>query len=117
DEAERRMIGHQMAAALAAILPLAELGLLEHADMLGAGGDAHGFRLPQAEGVDGAARPRAARGAVTIAHRFGRAGRLDLDRAAEAFARRFHPRSPFLQGATPALRNGPVLDCCDQAAG
>src|SRR5215469_12085261 len=93
------MVGHQMAAAFAAILPLAELGLLEHPDMLGASRDAHGFRLPEAEGVDGAARPGAAGCAVTVTHGFRRTGCLDLDSAAEAFTRQFHQGVLALQSA------------------
>src|SRR5580704_1694834 len=93
------MVGHQMPAAFAAILPLAELALLEHADMLGAGRDAHGLRFPEAAGVDGAARPGAAGCAVTITHGFRRTGCLDLDRAAGAFARQFHQGILALQSA------------------
>ena len=39
DEAERRMVGHQMAAAFRAVLALAERGLLERRHVLGTGGD------------------------------------------------------------------------------
>src|SRR5690242_16055127 len=80
------MIGHEMAAAFAAILPLAHRRLLERGDMLGAAGDAHRLGLPEREGVHRAARPGAAGAAMAIAHRFRRAGRFEMDGAAETFA-------------------------------
>ena len=57
DEAQGRMIGHQVSAAFAAILALALRGLLECGHMLGARCDAHGIRLPEAESVDRPAGP------------------------------------------------------------
>src|SRR6266851_1981354 len=39
DQSQRRVIGHQMAPAFLAVLPLAHCRLLEHANMLGAGCD------------------------------------------------------------------------------
>ena len=59
-QAQCRVIGHQVAAAFVAILPLAERRLLEHGNVVGAGGDLHRIRLPQRERVDRAAGPRSA---------------------------------------------------------
>jgi hypothetical protein len=56
-ETQGRVIGHQVPAALRAILALAEFGLLERRDMLGARCDAHGLWLPEAEGVHRSAGP------------------------------------------------------------
>src|ERR1043166_10167477 len=75
-----------MTAALFAVLALAHRRLLEHADMLGPGRDAHGVRLPQGEGIDRPARPRTARAAVTISHALGLPRDFDLDGSAETFA-------------------------------
>src|SRR5262249_52743454 len=86
DEPERRMVGHEVAAAALAILAVAHLGLGELAEMFRALGDADVLRLPQREGVDGRGRPGAAGGAMAITHAFRRALHLDLDRAAETFA-------------------------------
>src|SRR3546814_19127751 len=52
DEAERRMIGHQMTAALRAALPAAERRLLERRAMLRAIRELDGRGIPQAEGVE-----------------------------------------------------------------
>src|SRR5438552_2546451 len=52
DQAERRVSAHQMTAAFRAILPLAEIGFLEHRNVFGAGRDPHRLRLPEAERVD-----------------------------------------------------------------
>src|SRR3954451_14303941 len=69
---------------------LAERRLRKGLDILCTFGDAHGFGLPQAEGVHRTARPRAARAAMAIAHRFRRACDLDRDRATEAVSNMFH---------------------------
>jgi hypothetical protein len=84
DQAERRMLGQQMAAALRAVAALAEPGLREGRGMLGSGRDPHRVRPPQAERIDRPARPRAAGAAMAVAHGFRRAGDLELDRATEA---------------------------------
>jgi hypothetical protein len=55
DQPQGRVIGHQMASALLAVLPLARWRLLEHANMLGACRDPHGIGLPQRESIDRAA--------------------------------------------------------------
>src|SRR5258708_2799537 len=83
-QAGRRMIGHEMTAALTAIFTLAQRRLGKGLDVLGAFGDAHGFRLPQAEGIHRPTGPRAAGAAMAIAHRRGFARDLDRDRATEA---------------------------------
>src|SRR5579871_2783619 len=80
------MIGHQMAAAPEAILPLGEIGLLVGRQVLGAGGHLDVLGPPEREGVDRAAGPGPARAAVTVAHRLRSAARLDLHRAAETLA-------------------------------
>src|SRR5579883_2072364 len=84
DEAERRMIRHDMAATLLAVLPLAERRLLVGRDVLGAGRDLDRLRLPQAEGVHRAGGPRPARPAMAIAHRLRRSRDLQFYGAAEA---------------------------------
>jgi hypothetical protein len=53
DKTERRVVGHQVAAALEAILALAHRGLGEGREMLLAGCHPHGIGLPEREGVDG----------------------------------------------------------------
>src|SRR2546430_4679367 len=65
DETERRMVGHEVAAAALAILAIAHLGLGELAEEFGALGDADVLRLPQRESVDGRGRPGTAGGAGT----------------------------------------------------
>ncbi len=70
-EAERRMIGHQVAAAFRAILALAERCLGEGRDVLGSRFDPHGSGLPKAEGVHRPPGPGTARPAMTIAHGLG----------------------------------------------
>ena len=67
-QANRRMIDHQVSAALRAILALAELRLLKLRDMFGTRFDPHRIRLPEAEGVDRPAGPRTARPAMTVAY-------------------------------------------------
>src|SRR6516162_3391735 len=114
DQAKRRMLGHQVAAAFGAILPLAELGFLKHSDVFHAGRDPYRVGLPEAEGVDRAARPRPAGTAMTIAHGLRRTGDLDLDSSAKAFASQFHPRSSrsyagWLLNAAPSLEQ-PLLN-------
>ena len=52
DKADRRMIGHQVAAAFCAILALAHLGLGKRRDMLRSRHNAYGLWLPEAERVD-----------------------------------------------------------------
>src|SRR5262249_41510352 len=85
DQAERRMAGQEMAAAFGAVLPPAELGFLVHRDILRAYLDPQAFGLPQAEAIDGPARPGAAGAAVTVTHRLRRARYLDLDGATKTF--------------------------------
>ena len=92
DELERRVLGHQVAAALLAVLAVAELRLREGRDVLCPLGDLHGFGLPQAEGVHRSARPRATRTAMAVAHRLGISVDLELDRPAEASSGVFHGR-------------------------
>jgi hypothetical protein len=86
------MIGHQVPAAFGAILPLADLGLLEYGDMLGPGGYPNGLRLPKSEGVHRSAGPRTARTAMTIAHGFRFTGNFDMNCPAKTlpFVRRRH---------------------------
>ncbi len=86
DQSERRVRGHHVAAALLAELPLAHRCLLEHGEVLGARHDPHRIGLPEREGVDRPARPRAAGAAMAIAHAFGLTRDLDLHGAAEALA-------------------------------
>jgi len=76
DQTQRRMIGHQVPAALGAILTLTERGLLERGHMFGSRRDPHSIRFPEAEGVDRPAGPRATRTAVTITHGLRRTGNL-----------------------------------------
>ena len=61
DQAEWRVIGHEMPAAFGAILPLARLCFLEHRDVFGAGRNAHRLGLPETEGVHRIARTRSGR--------------------------------------------------------
>src|SRR6185312_7899264 len=84
DERERRMGGHQVAAALGAIAPQAEVRLLEGREMLAALGDANVLGIPQRECIDGPGGPRAARRAMAVTHGDGCAGGFELDCAAEA---------------------------------
>src|SRR3954469_22214284 len=86
DQAEGRMIGHEMAAALGAVLPTAGRGLLEAGDMLLPLRHLDILGLPEGEGVHGARRPGAAGAAVAVAHGLGCAGDLDGDGAAETGA-------------------------------
>src|SRR6185295_13203526 len=86
DQSERRMIGHHVAAAFLAVLPLAYRRLLIHADMLGTGRDLHGLGFPERERIYRSRRPRAARTAMTITHAFRLAGDLDMHRTAKTFA-------------------------------
>src|SRR3569832_1511122 len=79
-----------MTASRLAIFALAERRLGEGLDVLRALGDAHGLRLPQAEGIHRSARPRAAGTAMTITHRRRFARDLDRDRATEAVSNMFH---------------------------
>src|SRR5207244_10580000 len=83
-ETQRRMIGHEMPAALCAILALTERRLLESRDVPGPRCDPHGLRLPEAEGVDRSARPGSAGTAMAVTHGFRRPGSFQLDRAAKA---------------------------------
>ena len=103
-QAEGRMIGYQMAAALRAIFAFAERSLLEGRDVLGARSDLHCLRLPEAEGVHRPARPRPARTAVAIAHAFGFAAHFKFDRAAKAFAFVNHPVLSLVRAALPPTR-------------
>src|SRR3546814_9605519 len=93
-QAERRVVGHQVAAAFGAILALAEFGLLERREVIGAGGDPHRVRFPQAEGVDRTAEPGPARCAMAIAHALRLADDFQLDRAAEATSNMAHGSLP-----------------------
>src|SRR5262245_60971119 len=93
DEPHLRVVGHDVAAAFLAILPLAVRRLLVGGDKLGSFGDAHGAGLPQREGVDRRSRPRTARSTVAVTHALRRARRFELDRPAEtltAISRHFH---------------------------
>ena len=80
------MICHQVAAALLAILTLADFGFLEHPDMLGPRRNAHGLRLPKTECVHGAAGPLPTRSAMTVAHSFRLTGNLHMNCTAKTFA-------------------------------
>ena len=62
------MIGHQVPAALGAILTLAEVRFLERRDVLVTRCDADGFRFPERERIHRPARPRTAGPAMTITH-------------------------------------------------
>src|SRR3954453_23794322 len=84
DQAEGRMIGHEMAAAFGAVLSAAGLGLHEAGDVLRTLGDLHVLGLPEREGVHRAGRPGAAGAAVAVAHGLRCAGHLNRDGAAEA---------------------------------
>ena len=90
DQAEWRVIGHEMPAAFGAILPLTRFRLLEHRDVFGTGRDPHRLGLPKTEGVHRAAGPRTAGAAMAIAHRLRSAGDLEFDRAAKAFSCEAH---------------------------
>src|SRR5207237_6270923 len=82
DQPERRMIGHQMTAALRAILALAHRSLLERRDVLRPRRDPHRFRLPQGERVHRSAGPRTARTALAVTHSLRRARALNPARTA-----------------------------------
>ena len=90
DQAQRRMMGQEVSAALRTILTLAVLGLLELCDMLGPGYDLHGLRHPHREGVYGRAGPRSTGAAVAIAHGLRGSGDLQLDGAAKATSNVIH---------------------------
>src|SRR5205814_9363057 len=85
DQSERRVIDHQMPAALLAVLPLAHGRFFDRCDVLGTFSDAHRDGLPERKRVHRAAGPRSAGSAVAIAHAFGLARGLDFDRSAETF--------------------------------
>ena len=80
------MIGHEMASASRAILPLALRRLLKGGDVFTPGGDLHRLGLPQSEGVHRSTGPGPAGTAVAIAHALRFARHLDLDRATEALS-------------------------------
>jgi hypothetical protein len=84
DQPKRPMTRHQMPAALPAIFPLAQLGLLERRDVLDSGCNLYRFRLPEAEGIDRTSRPGAARPAMAIPHRLRRAGDFEFNGSAKA---------------------------------
>src|SRR6516164_4099817 len=86
DQAEWRMVGHEVAATALAKLTVARFRLHELADVLGALGHAHVLRLPQSESGDRRGRPGTAGRAMAVAHCFSRAGHLDFHGAAEALA-------------------------------
>src|ERR1700687_2576001 len=73
------MIGHEVPAAFLAILPLANVGLLEHRDMLGSRSYPHCLRLPKTKGVHRAAGPRTTRTAMTVAHGFRVTGNFQMN--------------------------------------
>jgi hypothetical protein len=54
------MIGHNMAAAFSAELPLTDFCLLEHGNMFRTRGDPHGAGLPKGECIDRTSRPGSA---------------------------------------------------------
>ena len=54
-ETHWRMVGHQVASAFFAVLPLTSCGLLERSNIFASGLDLYGIRLPEREGVDGPA--------------------------------------------------------------
>src|ERR1700722_16701862 len=90
DEADRRMIGHQVAAAFRAIFALAQLRLLKCPNMFGSGRDPHCLRLPKAEGVHRPSRPGTAGAAMTVAHGLRRPHDLQFNCAAEAISKMGH---------------------------
>src|SRR5262245_14837388 len=91
------MIGHQVTAALCAVLALAHRSFLEGRNMLRPRRDQYRFRLPQGERVHRPAGPRTARTAMAITHSFRRARDLDLDRTAKTAPSMFHDSSVSLQ--------------------
>src|SRR5207247_7889366 len=91
------MIGHQVTAALRAVLALAHRCLLERCDMLRPGRDPHRFRLPQGERVYRPAGPRTAGTAMAITHSFRRTRDLHFDRTAKAASGMIHDSSASLQ--------------------
>src|SRR3984885_11492154 len=84
DHAERWMTGHDVTAACLAILAFAHRRFREHGDLVGSFCDLHRVGLPEAEGVEWAARPGAAGLAMAIAHRLRRSFDFDLDCTAKA---------------------------------
>src|SRR5262245_43027215 len=80
------MVGHMVAAALVAILPLASRGLRKGGDVLSPGGNLHRFRLPEREGIHRSGGPGPARVAVAVPHRLRFARHLDLNRTAKALS-------------------------------
>src|SRR6266704_6633948 len=64
------MVGHQVPAAFLAVLPLTNLGLLKHRDILGARSYTRCPRLPETKSVYWTAGPRTTRTAMTVAHGF-----------------------------------------------
>jgi hypothetical protein len=54
------MIGHKMATAFPAVLPLTDFCLLEHGNMFRTLSDPHGAGLPKRESIDRATRPGSA---------------------------------------------------------
>src|SRR4029453_13299569 len=90
DQPERRVVGHQVAAALLAVFAVADRRLGERRHMLLPPGDAHRLGSPQAKGIHGSTRPGAARTAVAVPHRFGRTTHLDLNGATETVAEMIH---------------------------
>src|SRR5271166_3329175 len=88
------MFDHDVTAARLAELPLARRCLGKHTNLVTALCDLHRVGLPEAEGVDGTCRPRAAGFAVAITHCLRRALDLDLNNPAEAAPRVSHGCPP-----------------------
>jgi hypothetical protein len=120
NQSQGRMIGHEVPAAFLAILPLANLGLLKHSDMLGSRSYPHGFGLPKTKGVHRAARPRATRTAMAVAHGFRLTGNFQMNCPAKTFAcarsrhcllpRLFRPMLPRPEATDKAVNsNGALL--------
>src|SRR6185369_2787778 len=98
------MIGHQMTAALRAVLALAHRRLLERRNMLRPRRDPYRFRLPQGERVYRPAGPRTAGTAMAITHPFRRTRDLDFDRSAKTASGMFHDSSVSLQTIEKVVR-------------
>jgi len=75
-----------MASAFLAVLPLAYCRLLKHADIFGAGYDAHGVGFPKRKSVERSTWPRTAWSAMAIPHAFGFAWNFYLNSSTKTFA-------------------------------
>src|ERR1700686_3451071 len=80
------MIGHKMATAFPAVLPLTDICLLEHGNMFRTRSDPHNIGLPKGESIDRATRPGSARSAMAITHCFRLAGNLHMNGSAKTLA-------------------------------